>query len=147
MNLQTPTWPPDGRALPHSYTLFCPPLITSPCIARDFVASVLRSLGLHRIIDAAEVCASELVTNAYQHAKGVGSLLWLAVEGSYIRITVYDGTPDPPVVVPEGCEEEGGRGLLLVAALADDWGTVKGAPLGPVAGEGKGVWFALATAV
>ncbi|MCM2419632.1 ATP-binding protein [Streptomyces sp. RKAG293] len=113
MSLQTASaWPLDGCAAPHSYTLFCPPLIT----------------------------------NAYQHAKGAGSLLWLAVEAAYVRITVYDGTPDPPVVVPAGCEEEGGRGLLLVAALADDWGTVGGAPLGPVAGEGKGGWFTLARA-
>ncbi|MDF9813497.1 ATP-binding protein [Streptomyces sp. SPB162] len=155
MNPQTPaavTWPPPHgyAATPHSYTLFCPPLITSPRIGRDFVASVLRALGLHQLVDVAAVCASELITNAYQHAKGVGSLLWLAVEAAYVRITIYDGTPEPPVVGAgeraERGEDEGGRGLVLVAALADDWGTVRGAPLGPVAGEGKGVWFTLAVA-
>jgi hypothetical protein len=140
-------WSPRGcAATPHSYTLFCPPLITSPRIGRDFVASVLRALGLDRIVDTATLCASELITNAYQHTKGAGSLLWLAVEAAYVRITVYDGALEPPVVARERGGGEGGRGLVFVAALADDWGTVKGVPLGPIAGEGKGVWFTLAVA-
>ncbi|MEU3464582.1 ATP-binding protein [Streptomyces sp. NPDC006733] len=138
-----------GAATPHSYTLFCPPLITSPRIGRDFVASALRALGLDRIVDSATLCASELITNAYQHAKGAGSLLWLAVEAEYVRVTVYDGGSEPPVVARGRAErggDEGGRGLVLVSALADDWGTVRGAPVGPGAGEGKGVWFTLAVA-
>ncbi|XES00742.1 ATP-binding protein [Streptomyces sp. S1D4-11] len=53
------------------YTLFCPPLETSPHIARDFVASVLRAQRLDdELVDAATLCTSELVTNACVHAKG-----------------------------------------------------------------------------
>ncbi|WP_405861640.1 ATP-binding protein [Streptomyces sp. NBC_01515] len=54
-----------------SYTLICPPLDTSPHIARDFVATVLRTLELDRaLVDDAILCTSELVTNACVHAKG-----------------------------------------------------------------------------
>ncbi|WNM29689.1 hypothetical protein RKE30_04385 [Streptomyces sp. Li-HN-5-11] len=47
-----------------------------------------------------------------------------------------------PVVRDAGCEEDGGRGLVLVAALAEEWGTAPraGAP-------GKTVWAVVPTAV
>ncbi|MFC0600099.1 ATP-binding protein [Streptomyces palmae] len=129
---------------PHSYTLYCPPLDTSPCIARDFVASALRRLRLDRVADAATLCTSELATNAYLHAPGLGSLLWLDVRPELLRITVYDGSRQEPVVRPDCAEREGGRGLRLVGELADAWGCCPGAPLGVGGAEGKGVWFTIA---
>lgn len=123
------------------YALFCPPLDTSPCIARDFVASVLRAQRLDALVDTATLCTSELVTNACVHAKGGdGSALWLSVEPARVRVIVYDGDENPPVIrelAPEG-REQGGRGLHLVDALTDGrWGTVPSHP------EGKAVWFDL----
>lgn len=142
MGTTTDCWPPDRRGVPHSYTLFCPPLVTSPRIARDFVGTVLRSLGHDEIVEDARLCTSELTTNAVQHATGTGSLLWLAIECGQVRVTVYDGSRVEPVVRRDGGEAETGRGLPLIAALADAWGTTRGAPLG--LGGGKGVWFTLA---
>ncbi|WP_369248350.1 ATP-binding protein [Streptomyces sp. R41] len=122
------------------YALLCPPLATSPCIARDFVASVLRAQRLDALVDTATLCTSELVTNACVHAKGDGSALWLSVEPSRVRVIVYDGDENPPVtreLTPEGWEQ-GGRGLHLVDALTDGrWGAVPSHP------EGKAVWFDL----
>jgi hypothetical protein len=132
-----------------TYTLFCPPLETSPHIARDFVATVLRALGLDALVDAAALCTSELVTNACVHAKGGGSVLWLAVEAWRVRVIVYDGDENPPVIrelTPDGWEE-GGRGLYLVDALTEGhWGTTAALPYGagPVHPDGKAVWFDLA---
>lgn len=129
--------------MPYSYTLFCPPLDTSPRIARDFVASVLRAQRLDDFVDPAALCTSELVTNACVHAKGIGSLLWLAVESSGVRVTVYDGEQSPPVM-RHGYDGESGRGMWLVDALTEGrWGTAPGAPLGLGDVNGKGVWFEL----
>lgn len=142
----TPSRPPDGPGVPHSYTLFCPPLPTSPRIARDFVATVLRSLELHELVDAACICVSELVTNAVVHAQGIGNLLWLAVERGHIRLTVYDGSPDKPVLTDMDADGENGRGLWLLEVLTDGrWGTEPGAPLGLDPRGGKGVWCELRT--
>ncbi|MCX5204132.1 ATP-binding protein [Streptomyces sp. NBC_00237] len=141
-------WPPNGLGVPHSYTLFCPPLPTSPRIAREFVASVLHSLELDDLIDAATMCTSELVTNAVVHAQGIGNLLWLAVEHTHIRLTVYDGSPAKPTLTDMDEDGENGRGLWLLEVLTDGrWGTEPGAPLGINGREGKGVWCELAAPI
>ncbi|WP_128432721.1 ATP-binding protein [Streptomyces cyaneus] len=125
-----------------SYTLVCPPLETSPRIARDFVASVLRELRLDtELVDDATLCTSELVTNACVHAKGGdGAALWLGVEAGRVRVVVYDKDENPPVpreLTPQEWET-GGRGLYLVDALTHgQWGH------GPAVPHGKAVWFDL----
>jgi len=133
-----------------SYTLICPPLDTSPHIARDFVATVLRTLELDRaLVDDAILCTSELVTNACVHAKGGdGTVLWLAVEEERLRVVVYDGDENPPVIrelTAEPDERGGGRGLYLVDALTEGrWGHSPDIPYGGQPHpEGKGVWFDL----
>ncbi|MEV0279996.1 ATP-binding protein [Streptomyces sp. NPDC050610] len=136
--------PADGLAVPHSYTLYCPPLRTSPRVARDFVTSVLRTLDLTAAVDAAALCTSELVTNTYLHTRGAGSVLWLAIELPTVRVTVYDDNPAEPTSHPAPDFDEHGRGLHLVGALADKWGVCQGAPMGLGGMWGKGVWFVLA---
>ncbi|WP_406197671.1 ATP-binding protein [Streptomyces europaeiscabiei] len=137
-----------------SYTLICPPLETSPHIARDFVATVLRALRLDRtLVDDAVLCASELVTNACVHAKGGdGTVLWLAVEEGRLRVVVYDGDENPPVtreLTTETWERGGGRGLYLVDALTEGrWGHGPDIPYGgPTHPVGKAVWFDLPAAL
>jgi anti-sigma regulatory factor (Ser/Thr protein kinase) len=131
-----------------TYTLFCPPLETSPRIARDFVASVLRELSLDTdLVEDATLCTSELVTNACVHAKGDGAALWLSADPQGIRVVVYDGDENPPVIrelTSEGWET-GGRGLFLVDALTrGSWGHGVAVPYdGPSRPEGKAVWFDL----
>ncbi|MCX5525329.1 ATP-binding protein [Streptomyces bobili] len=135
-----------------SYTLVCPPLDTSPHIARDFVATVLRALELDgSLIDDAILCTSELVTNACVHAKGGdGTVLWLAVEEGRLRVVVYDGDENPPVIrelTADTWERGGGRGLYLVDAVTEGcWGHGPDVPYGRrecPRPEGKGVWFDL----
>jgi anti-sigma regulatory factor (Ser/Thr protein kinase) len=129
---------------PHSYTLYCPSLRTSPRIARDFVATVLRAQRLDHLADRAALCTSELATNAYLHADGMGQLLWLSIESDDVRVTVYDGSSQPPAPRVAAADADGGRGLQLVDALTQgQWGTAPGAPLGLNGSQGKGVWFSL----
>jgi hypothetical protein len=131
---------------PTTYTHFCPSHDTSPSIARDFVATVLRARRLDALVDAATLCTSELVTNACTHAKGGDSALWLAVGARSVRVFVFDGDENPPVIRELGAYVwgEGGRGLQLVHALTEGrWGTAPAVPHGLPYPDGKAVWFDL----
>ncbi|MFE0332089.1 ATP-binding protein [Streptomyces sp. NPDC058960] len=80
--------------------------------------------GLHDVVDAAELCVSELVANVINHVgRGTPTTLAVSVNGTHLRIEVRD--PDPralPTLVDAGVEAESGRGMTLVDALADRWG-------------------------
>ena len=122
--------------LPHAYTLFTPATATSPKVCRDFVRSVLTTLGAGELAPTAALCTSELVTNVHLHVRGQVHLR-AVVEATAVRVAVYDESPEPPC--PRGRvdgESEGGRGLLLVAELADGFGVTR-------TRTGKGVWFQL----
>ncbi|MFE9649834.1 ATP-binding protein [Streptomyces sp. NPDC006365] len=80
--------------------------------------------GLHEVIDAAQLCVSELASNVITHV-GVGTPTTLAVSmsGARLRIEVHD--PDTralPTLVHAGSDSENGRGMALVDATADHWG-------------------------
>ncbi|GAB2955831.1 ATP-binding protein [Streptomyces pseudoechinosporeus] len=122
--------------LPLTYTLFTPAIVTSPKVCRDFVRSTLETLGLGELADTAALCTSELVTNVHQHVRGEVHIR-TTVEYGGVRVAVYDRNPVHPC--PQGRvggDAEGGRGLLLVASLADGFGVTEVEP-------GKGVWFRL----
>ncbi|MFF3938003.1 SpoIIE family protein phosphatase [Streptomyces phaeofaciens] len=111
----------------------------APGTARDLVRATLvewAGLGLpgaeklaERLAEDAILVVSELVTNAVVHAgTDVGLLCRLEAgpEGCAVVVEVSDhhpsraprdGSPEPPYEIPEY-----GRGLRLVAALADAWG-------------------------
>lgn len=59
--------------------------------------------------------------------------------GEDVRVDVYDGSPDPPVIVERRSLPEHGTGMRLVVAMADRWGV---APRGD-GKPGKRVWFEL----
>ncbi len=89
--------------------------------------------------DVPELLVSELVTNAIVHG-GPPVELHAASKGSGIRVEVRDGAQRPPVLesatTVAGTPREHGRGLQMVATLADRWGW-DGHP------TGKTVWFEL----
>jgi anti-sigma regulatory factor (Ser/Thr protein kinase) len=83
----------------------------------------------------AALLVSELTTNAIRHAQTHFSLC-ADVTPYGLRVEVADGTRDRPVVMTPEPMEQGGRGMLLVSELADNWGTE------PIP-DGKLVWFEL----
>ncbi|MFW6691934.1 ATP-binding protein [Streptomyces sp. MAR4 CNX-425] len=102
--------------------------------ARDFVAAAVRAGDR---ADDIRVCVSELVTNALRHTPA-GRLLLVRVvaQEHLVHIEVHDaGSGEPHLCAPADTDDHG-RGLLLVAALADDWGTADRD------GPGKCVWAA-----
>jgi anti-sigma regulatory factor (Ser/Thr protein kinase) len=107
-------------------------------MARHFLHEFLDRAGVSDELAAtAELCLSELVTNAVVHADSrselrarLDTVLTISVRdhGGPAGDAVPDADPDPLRVH--------GRGLQLVEALADRWGSVHDA-------EGTTVWFAL----
>ncbi|MER8098084.1 ATP-binding protein [Streptomyces goshikiensis] len=81
------------------------------------------------------LCVSELATNALLHGvpPGRGYRLRLLRFEGVVRVEVHDSGPGRPRVGGRNPSSEGGRGLLLVAELADRWG------IGPRT-PGKVVW-------
>lgn len=84
--------------------------------------------------DDTELVVTELVTNALRHG-GPGVDLWLRqLDGGGIRLEVVDGRSETaPALQRPDDDAEGGRGLVIVQALADRWGTERLA-------AGKSVW-------
>jgi anti-sigma regulatory factor (Ser/Thr protein kinase) len=87
--------------------------------------------------DAAALLTTELVMNALEHGGGHAVLDAELVDDT-LRVSVTDDDPVFPQPQPalEALDNERGRGLFLVAALASRWGS---RPLG----QGKAVWFEL----
>ncbi|MGW2053197.1 ATP-binding protein [Streptomyces sp. NPDC001840] len=114
------------------------------------------------VCDVAVLLVSELVTNSLRYASGpVGVRLTLrapdpapgsdptgspdpvgpgtpdpAPRPVALLAEVSDPLPDPPTARPAGPDDEGGRGIQLVARSAQRWGTRRGK-------TGKTVWFEL----
>lgn len=86
-------------------------------------------------LDTLELLTSELITNALLHAYTREILLTAIRDRDGVRVTVTDGDNRGPVLLPdEHPGVLGGRGLLLVDALADQWGINRHS-------TGKAVWF------
>jgi anti-sigma regulatory factor (Ser/Thr protein kinase) len=64
---------------------------------------------------------SELATNAVMHARTPFSV-GLNLGGGMARVEVVDGAPELPSERSLALSTSNGRGLLIVATLADEWG-------------------------
>jgi anti-sigma regulatory factor (Ser/Thr protein kinase) len=132
--------------------------------ARRWVVRVLQRWDLGALCEELELAASELVTNALLHTR-TGFDVTIAVSSGSVELAVRDRDPRPPVVRPprldllsdidslpqepeSGDERQtslhvgpsgsiaAGRGLLIVDAIADEWGVGSHA-------AGKDVWLRL----
>ncbi|MFG3041848.1 ATP-binding protein [Streptomyces sp. NPDC048330] len=74
------------------------------------------------LVADAELLLSELVTNAFLHARGPTVEVRVYRQGSLLMIEVADGSPGSPLPRSPGTDEEHGRGLLIVDAMAHSWG-------------------------
>ncbi|WP_435843412.1 ATP-binding protein [Streptomyces fungicidicus] len=108
--------------------------------ARAFARRVLEDWDVRGRTDDVLLCVSELATNALLHGvpPGRGFLLRLLPYADSLRVEVHDSGGGVPQV-PQEAPDESGRGLLLVAGLADKWGVGERDP-------GKVVWCEFATA-
>ncbi|NEA98228.1 SpoIIE family protein phosphatase [Streptomyces sp. SID13726] len=103
--------------------------------ARAVVREQLHEWGLAKLVDAAELMVSELVTNAIRHSHGRPVELRL-VRGDTLLCEVDDDDHDLPSLMSAGPTDERGRGLRVVSTLAREWGASR-------TKAGKTVWFEL----
>ncbi|MFF8634420.1 ATP-binding protein [Streptomyces pilosus] len=93
---------------------------------RRLVRHRLSAWDLDEIVDTAQLCVSELVSNVVTHVgPGTPGALALSLNGTHLRIEVHD--PDAralPTLVAAHVDAEGGRGMALVEALTDRWGVL-----------------------
>ncbi len=77
----------------------------------------------HEVVWNAQLLTSELVTNAILHAR-TDLHIGISRDQRTLLIAVVDGHPEPPEQQqPASIDfEESGRGMTLVASLADDFG-------------------------
>lgn len=100
-----------------------------PC-ARLHARHLLWEWGLNGLAADIELLVSELVTNAVKataELQQAAILLRLSSDSARVLIEVWDADPQPPVPKELGHDgtpdpqEEGGRGLFLIAVLSARW--------------------------
>jgi anti-sigma regulatory factor (Ser/Thr protein kinase) len=89
--------------------------------------------------DAAALVVSELVTNAFMHGGGQIALE-LCEEPGAVRVAVSDGGSVLPRPNGHAPLDTHGRGLVIVGALASEWGSRR------LDQGGKEVWVRLSRA-
>ncbi|MFD6326098.1 ATP-binding protein [Streptomyces sp. NPDC058442] len=113
----------SGPAAPTEFAMAFTSTPRGARLARLFVSHCLDSWGHPYASDVNEtltLVTAELCANAVQHGRVPG-------RDFHVRLTAVTAPADP--------DAESGRGLLLVAALADEWGVTERR-----SGPGKTVW-------
>jgi len=107
--------------------------------ARLHARQIAWEWGLSALGENVELLVSELMTNGIVAARAIGHIspvrLWLLADTTRILILVWDANPHPPAPAQADEYAEGGRGLILVGALSQRWGTYPTPQMG-----GKVVW-------
>jgi len=111
---------------------------------RALAHAVLGEWGVgQEVVETAELVLSELVTNALRvhvpSGQQVGVRIARSLEDGLLRLEVSDEGQGRPEVRTPSDEETGGRGLLLVEALAHRWGVEEH----EAGAGGKTVWAEL----
>ncbi|MEU2949383.1 ATP-binding protein [Nocardiopsis alba] len=110
--------------------------------AREISGALLLEWGMEHLSEDVSVVVSELVTNAVRHGGPValtrpgesGIQLSLMRSGREFICAVRDGGDHLPHRREAEVGMEGGRGLALVSAFAQEWGVI------PTPSGGKFVW-------
>ncbi|MGY0056656.1 SpoIIE family protein phosphatase [Streptomyces sp. LZ34] len=99
--------------------------------ARTWAAGKLGEWGLDDLAFTTELVVSELVTNALRY--GSPPIRLRLIRERALICEVSDRSSTSPHLRRAGMTDEGGRGLFLIAHIAQDWGT-------RYTTEGKTVW-------
>ncbi|UIX33351.1 ATP-binding protein [Streptomyces sp. GQFP] len=125
---------PPNRDWVYTSSLQLAAVPSAASCSRMLVRLTLTRWNLADYVETAELVMSELVTNAVQatgltgpepksweitaeHVIGVQ----LRAVGTSLVLDVWDSSSDAPVTSNPGEDAEGGRGLLLIGAMAKQW--------------------------
>ena len=110
---------------------------TAPAEARRQVQEAIYAWDVPVDSALAALLTSELVTNAIRFEKGDSVKLFIACSYGHLRVYVHDSARAWPMPIDAPVDAEAGRGLMLVANLATDWGCFR-------TPKGKAVYFTIA---
>ncbi|MFI1802735.1 MULTISPECIES: ATP-binding protein [Streptomyces] len=97
----------------------------SAALARRLVRIALATWGLEELVDDASVIVTELVSNAADHGRLPSIRVIVSRPSAHcVRIGVVDRSKELPMMrTDSNGEQTRGRGLLIVDALTEQWGT------------------------
>lgn len=106
-------------------------MTSSPAMMRPYARAILTEWGMPDIAEDTELIVSELVTNVAvappagdQDGYRVPEFqLGLYSDRAGLLIEVFDTVPGMPEQRAAGTDDEHGRGLEIVEALSEQWGT------------------------
>jgi len=125
--------PVSGEVRSHTFL----PAPSAVAAVRRFVGETIRGWGGgDDAADDATLIASELATNALLHARSPFRVTLHRTDGT-VRLDVEDASPTPPSQLSPGVEVTTGRGIAMVHAISQRWGT-------DIRADGKVVWAELA---
>ncbi|WP_329312354.1 ATP-binding protein [Streptomyces sp. NBC_01262] len=132
--------PPVPRHYPSHAAFHLPAEDTAVCEARRRVRAILHGWSVPCGDDMVLV-VSELFTNAVRHSGSdtIDVALWTADKLVYVEVTDRGCATGDLAPRQAELDDEGGRGLMLVEALAVRWGAGSAQP----GGGGHAVWAAL----
>ena len=134
--------PAQAPARPPHAVLDLGAVLTAPRCARAWTREILWEWGAAELADAAELLASELVTNSLNASAGLDQAairLVLTLDKGELAILVRDFCHGVPRAGDAGDEDESGRGLQLVQELSARSGWYPPDDGSP----GKAVWAVL----
>ncbi|MGW2698803.1 ATP-binding protein [Streptomyces sp. NPDC001340] len=132
---------PDANPAPdpvlHEDQLDYTPVPRSVALARHRTARLATAWAYPHLAGDVALVTSELMTNALLHGSLRGRLIRVRISTTAATLRLEVSGPRSerlPCAREATGDDRFGRGLLLVGALADDWG------VGPRVGVGKTVW-------
>ncbi|HEY2577187.1 MAG TPA: ATP-binding protein [Streptosporangiaceae bacterium] len=107
--------------------------------ARLHARHILWEWTLTPLTKTVELVVSELVTNAVAATRAIrpaGAVrLWMLSDASKVLVLVWDASPHLPVLTEADEYADSGRGIFLVHAYSERWGSYRTPQMG-----GKIVW-------
>lgn len=114
-----------------------PPTPWAPGAARSVLSALLAGWAAPQSRVDATLLVNELVSNAVEHAGGGDALsLQVRISDGRLWAAVADGSTAHPVMLEPSGLQARGRGVRLIATVADRWGSENYR-------DGKRVWFEL----
>ena len=107
--------------------------------ARLHARQIVWEWALTPLTEAVEQVVAELVTNSVAAARAMPLVqpvcLWLLSDARDVLVLVWDASPQSPALAEPDEQAESGRGLCLVQAFSERWGSYATPQTG-----GKVVW-------
>lgn len=123
------------RRGPMSDTLRLEHGIRAPGHARRWIMQRCHEWHCDALADSAALMISELVTNVFLHAR-TECTIHATFDHPILTVTVTDGDSHELALHSPSTTAEDGRGLAIVAGIADTWGIQH-------SDAGKSIWFRL----